>query len=285
MELLKSISAICIQNLRKWKTDYRIWAIGILAFTMVCVYVDDINKISTGLNEPQPIWIYPFLYSQFHTKLIFTLLLVLLFCNAPFVDSNQTFVFMRSGRIRWLCGQILYVILASGIYYIFLLLASILCSFAVGAEINLEWGRTLTTVANSDAAWNFGAPFITIENHTLIYFTPITATWFTFLLSWLCGIMVGMLIFFCNTLTKTKSIGIIISSLIILLSALADRGFPEIIHFSPISWITVDKVDVGNLTLNPSFGYCINVYLAAIFLLTAGILIFGKKQSMDVKGN
>jgi len=112
MELLKSISAICIQNLRKWKTDYRIWAIGILAFTMVCVYVDDINKISTGLNEPQPIWIYPFLYSQFHTKLIFTLLLVLLFCNAPFVDSNQTFVFMRSGRIRWLCGQILYVILA-----------------------------------------------------------------------------------------------------------------------------------------------------------------------------
>ena len=285
MELLKSISAICIQNLRKWKTDYRIWAIGILAFTMVCVYVDDINKISTSLNEPQPIWIYPFLYSQFHTKLIFTLLLVLLFCNAPFVDSNQTFVFMRSGRIRWLCGQILYVILASGIYYIFLLLASILCSFAVGAEINLEWGRTLTTVANSDAAWNFGAPFITIENHTLIYFTPITATWFTFLLSWLCGIMVGMLIFFCNTLTKTKSIGIIISSLIILLSALADRGFPEIIHFSPISWITVDKVDVGNLTLNPSFGYCINVYLAAIFLLTAGILIFGKKQSMDVKGN
>ncbi len=285
MELLKSILAICFQNLRKWKTDYRIWAIGILAFTMVCVYVDDIRKISTGLNEPQPIWIYPFLYSQFHTKLIFTLLLVLLFCNAPFVDSNQTFVFMRSGRIRWLCGQILYVVLASGIYYIFLLLACILCSFAVGAEINLEWGRTLTTVANSDAAWNFGAPFITIENHTLIYFTPITATWFTFLLSWLCGIMIGMLIFFCNTFTKTKSIGIIFSSLIILLSALADRGFPEIIYFSPISWIAVDKVDVGNLTLNPSFGYCITVYLAAIAILTAGTLIFGKKQSMDVKGN
>lgn len=284
MSLLKSIWTICLQNLRKWKTDYRIWAIGILAFIMVCIYVDDIRKITSGLGEAQPIWIYPFLYSQFHTKLIFSLLLVLLVCNAPFIDNNQTFIFMRSGRKKWLCGQILYVVTASGFYYIFLLLASLLCSIAVGGEINLEWGRTLITTANTDAAWNFGVPFIDISKFTLIYFTPISATWFTFLLSWMCGIMIGLIIFFCNIATNTRYIGITISSLIILLSALVDKGLPQILPFSPVSWITVDKVDVGGLTKNPTFGYCIGVYLGLIALLTAGILIFGKRQSMDVKG-
>lgn len=91
--------------------------------------------------------------------------------------------------------------------------------------------------------------------------------------------------FFCNIVTGTRFLGITITSLLIVLSALADNGFPMVVLFSPVSWITLDKVDVGGLTQNPSFGYCIGVYLGLIALLVAGILIFGKKQSMDVKGN
>lgn len=285
MKPLKSIIEICMQNLRKWKTDYRIWTVGVLAFIMVCIYVDDIKKITIGLGEAQPIWIYPFLYSQFHTKLIFVLLLVLLFCNAPFIDSNQAFVYMRSGKKKWLCGQILYVFLSSGIYFIFLLIASLLCSVAVGEKIDSEWGRTLTTIANTDAAWNYGVPFISVSKFTLIYFTPVNGIWFTFLLSWLCGVVIGLIIFLCNIITNTKYLGITVSSVVIVLSALVDKGFSNILFFSPVSWITLDKVDVGGMTTNPSFTYCVSFYLTAIALLVTGILIFGKKQSMDVKGN
>ncbi len=290
MELLKPVFAICVQNLRKWKTDYRIWIIGLIGYITILVFVDDMERITTGLGTAMPVWIFPFIYSQFHMKLIYTLLLVLLFCNAPFIDSNQTFMYIRSGRIKWLLGQMLYVIAASGIYYLFLMIVGFLSAAFAGGEINLEWGKTLSVVANSNAAGRFGSPFIEISNTVIIYFSPLNATWFTFLLSWLCGSMIGLIIFLCNMLTQTRFLGIAISSALIILSALIEHSLnymtsSKYLPFSPISWTTLNHVDVAGLTQNPSFGYCISFYLIAIALLITGILIFGKKQSMDVKGN
>lgn len=289
MGFLKSVLAICVQNFRKWKTDYRIWIIGLIGFVTILVFVDDMERIVTGLGTAMPVWIFPFIYSQFHMKLIYTLLLVLLFCNAPFIDSNQTFMYIRSGRIKWLLGQMLYVIVSSGIYYLFLIISGFLSAVFAEGEINLEWGRTLGVIANSDAAGRFGSPFIEISNAVLTYFSPLNATWFTFLLSWLCGSMIGLIIFLCNMLTKTRFLGITISSALVILSALIENSLnymtsSKYLPFSPISWTTLNRVDVGGLTQNPSFGYCICFYLTIIAMLIAGILIFGKKQSMDVKG-
>ena len=284
MKLLKSVRTICMQNLRKWKTDYRVWVIGVLALIMIWIYIDDMDTIVTFMDSSMPVWIFPFIYMQFHMKLIYTLPVILLFCNAPFIDANQTFVYMRSGRKRWLCGQILYVIMASGIYYLFLLITSFLSAIAAGGEISLEWGKTLTTIANSGVAGYLGVHYIDASTIITTYFSPISAIWFTFLLSWLCGTMIGLIIFFCNTFTGTRFLGITISSLLAVLSAAEESGLPQVLHFSPISWITLNKVDVGGLTTNPSFEYCIVFYLTAIILLAAGILLFGKKQSMDMKG-
>lgn len=153
---------------------------------------------------------------------------------------------------------------------------------------NKFWmGKTLSTIANSNAAGRLGSPFIETSPTVLTYFSPFSATWFTFLLSWLCGSIIGLIIFL---LTKTRFLGIIVSSMFVVLSALIENSYNYLIKniilpFSPISWTTLNNVDVGSLTQNPSFTYCISVYLTAIALLITGILIFGKKQSMDVKGN
>lgn len=285
MNLFKSVGIICMQNLRKWQSDYRVWAIAMSVLVIVWIYIDDIKRIAAGINTAMPIWIYPFLYSQFHTKIIFTLPLVLLFCNAPFIDGNQVFVFMRSGKTKWLFGQILYVVMASGIYYLFLLTVSLIGSIAAGGEINLEWGKTLITAANTNAAQYFGSFYISVASTTITYFSPLSAVWFTFLLSWLCGIMIGLIIFFCNITTGTRALGIIVTSMLVVLSVFAHKvGYPAIVYFSPISWITLEKIDIGGLTKSPTFEYCIGFYLLTIALLMIGILIFGKKQGIDVKG-
>ena len=149
----------------------------------------------------------------------------------------------------------------------------------------MNWGKTLITTANSNAAIYFGSPFISVSKIVTTYFSPIVAVWFTFLLSWLCAIMIGLIIFFCNLITKTRALGIIITSLLVVLSAFVDNGFPNLLAYSPISWNTVDKIDVGGLTTNPSIGYCIGVYLILITILIAGIFILCRKQSLDMKGS
>jgi hypothetical protein len=284
MKSLKTAAMICLQNLRKWQTDYRVWTIAVLMIIMVQIYVDDMQKISTGLGTDMPIWIFPFLYSQFHTKLIFTFPLILLFCNAPFTDDNQIFVYLRSGKIKWLCGQILYIVSASALYYIFLFIVSLISTIFYGEGNLTEWGKTLVTVANSGAAMDFGSPFIEVSARVIDCFYPLQAVWFTFLMSWLCGIVIGLIVFLCNYLTGTRFLGIAISSALLVLSVPVKRKLWDIQYFSPVSWNTLDGIDVGETTECPSFTYCLCVYLILMAVLIAAIFIFGRRKSLDIKG-
>lgn len=287
MKLFRSVFAICLQNFRKWKTDYRIWVIAALLIIMIQIYVDDMRKISQYLQTDVPIWIFPFLSSQFHTKVIFTLPVILLFCNAPFTDSNQIFVYSRAGQKKWLLGQIMYIIIASAAYYLYLLIVSLLSTVFIGS-IGLEWGKTINTLSVSDVGGKIGCFFIEVPSIIVDFFTPLQAVGFTFLMSWLCAIFLGLIIFLCNSLFKTKALGIFISSALVILNVLVEHGghggFSRLINYSPVSWNTLDNIDIGGLTTNPSFTYCLSVYLILIAILIGGIFILCKKPSLDLKG-
>ena len=280
----KSIFTICAINFRKWQTDYRIWCIAVLLAVLTAIYVDDMRKSAELIGAKIPIWIFPFLYSQFHTKLIFMLGVVLMFCNAPFADKNQMFVFMRSGRIKWLCGQILYIVFASAAYFLFLLIISLLFTVFTG-ELSLEWGKTLSTLsANSSLHTMAGANFVDISEKVITFFKPLQAVWFTFLMSWLGGIFLGLLIYLCNFLTGNRLIGILASSfLVVICSIIENEGWEKLLPISPISWTTLDNIDVGGLSTNPSFTYCICFFVGIIAALIATILFFGRKKSVDIK--
>lgn len=274
MKLLRESYAICLQNVRKWQTDYRIWMIAILMTIIVNIYVDDMKKISSFLGTDVPFWIFPFIYSQFHTKVIYTLGVVIMFCNAPFIDQNQVFIYTRSGRVKWLCGQILYIFFASALYYIFLFCVTVVCTILVGKP-SMEWGTTLHMISASDAALEAGCPFVAIPSLILNCFTPLQAVWFTFLTSWCSAVVLGLIIFFCNYVSGTQILGVLIASVMVILSV-AVRG-THLVKFSPVSWNTVDNIDVGGMTVYPSFTYCMCVYTGLIVLLTAGILAVGRK--------
>lgn len=54
-------------------------------------------------------------------------------------------------------------------------------------------------------------------------------------------------------------------------------GWYRYIRFSPVSWTTLDRVDVGGMTEYPSFYYCIAVYIALIVILSAFIIVHIRK--------
>lgn len=83
------------------------WTIAALLIIMVQIYVEDLQRIAGLMGTKISIWIFPFLYVQFYTKVIFTLPVLLMFCNAPFTDKNQIFVYTRINRAKWLAGQVL----------------------------------------------------------------------------------------------------------------------------------------------------------------------------------
>ena len=283
MGSIKTVGAVCLQNMRKWATDYRMWTIAALLIVMIQLYVDDMRRIASAANAELSVWIFPFLYVQFHTKVIFTLPVVLMFCNAPFTDKNQMFVYTRISRAKWLAGQVLYIFAASAVYYLFILLITFVSTIFT-AEPSLEWGKILYTTAYTGIGEEAGAYFVNISKNILEFFTPVQATVFTFLTSWLSASLLGLVVFFGNLLSGTRFLGIIISSMLVVWTVLVDvGGWIDYLRFSPISWNTLNNIDVGEMTNNPPFGYCICAYSVLIVLLTAGIIIFGRKKNLDVK--
>lgn len=285
MKWLRSVVSISTQNFRKWQTDHRVWCIAITVTAVIWIYIDDLKNVIAVTGTEMPVWVFPFLYVQDYSKLIFTLPVVLLFCSAPFLDGNQTFVFMRTGRMKWLCGQILYIIIASAVYYLFILAVSLLLTVFYGG-FSLEWGETLKMIATSnDIRRLISYVGISPSNFVMTFFKPLQAVWFTFLMSWLGGIFIGLTIFACNLISETKYLGVSISSFFVLFSYITiNEGFmQDLLRFSPMSWITLDNIDVGHTTKKPSFSYCVCVFAGLIAVLTAIILIFGRKKSLDVK--
>ncbi len=104
------------------------------------------------------------------------------------------FICVRA-RQKWLCGQVLYIIAASAAYFLFLLIISLLFTVFSG-ELSLDWGRTLNSVSFSTAAARkANAPYINVLIIIITFFKPLQAVWFTFLMSWLGGVFLGLLIF------------------------------------------------------------------------------------------
>lgn len=272
MSYVNRVFRISLQNFRKWKTDYRIWMIAIVVLLLIHSYIRNMNRAADVLQLPQTLWNYPFLYAQFYQKLLFTLPLLFIFCDAPFLDSNQIFITIRSGRTQWCLGQILYIAMASAIYYLFLIAATILFSLP-RAEWSLEWGNVLYTVSRYDIP-GVSMKLINVSKEVLGYFTPLQAMWFTFLVSWISGILLGVLVYFCNVVSNTRTVGILIGAILIVLSAfLSNEAAWMSSWFSPFSWNTLNKIDIAGQTRYPPFWYCMSFYAVGIAALCAGILL------------
>lgn len=281
---VKSVFSICAQNFRKWASDYRMWTIAVLITVMTFIFVDDVRKYAAMLDSDVSMWIFPFLYVGRYMRLVYTLPVVLMFCNAPFIDQNQTFVMMRTSRVKWLCGQILYIILASAVYYLFIFLLSILSSVFF-ADFSLDWGRTFYVIANGGASIPEGGSRVEIPKLIIEYFTPVQACFFTFLLSWLAGIFLGMIVFFSNLVTQKRYVGTVVSFAFVVWAFMVKDtfGLGRYRKISPLSWNTLENIDVGGLTPYPTFPYCVCVFLGAILLMIIGIFVFGRKKSLDFK--
>ncbi len=186
------------------------WTIAVLLIVMTFIFADDVRKNAAVLGSDVSMWIFPLLYLSRYMKLVFTLPVVLMFCNAPFVDKNQTFVMMRTSRVKWLFGQILYIVAASAVYYLFIFLLSVLSTVFI-ADFSLDWGGTFYSLAYGGVSMPDNVMKVEVPQIIIEYFTPIQACWFTFLMSWLAGVFLGMIIFFFNLVTQNRNIGIVVS--------------------------------------------------------------------------
>ncbi|PLR77953.1 hypothetical protein CU633_07970 [Bacillus sp. V3-13] len=279
MKLFNISRLVCYQNFRKWSSNYRVWVIAILLIILTHNFTKEIADFARDINIDVSPWMFPFLFTQKFIKLLFFFPLILLFCDAPFVDDNQPYIIARSGRIPWSIGQIGYIFIASACYFIFLMSITIIINLP-SIQFTMEWGKVLGTLANTNASVVVGLKTL-ITSGTLHYFSPFQAMWFSFLLSWLAGVFLGLMIYVINSLTNTRIFGVLTASFFLVLDATV-TGKPYLYRFSPVSWSNLDRIDIEGTTPMPSITY---IYIGfALLIVTMIILaiIVNRKQTINV---
>ena len=148
---LHQIWQISWYNFRSWRKNPRIILTFSLAFILCFLLTDKAVRFSyeyeTIMQIAEP---FVWTFGDSNSILLASLLLILLFSDMPFLGVGVPYYLMRTSRIKWLLGQVLYICLATFLYMAFVLVSSIVICMKNAFAGNM-WSETGAILGYSPA--------------------------------------------------------------------------------------------------------------------------------------
>lgn len=264
MHKFRKVCSITGFHFKKWMGNRRVYVIFVFVTLYQLTQAVPIQKFCNDYGLRVNGFIFPFLYNGNYSIMMIMLGLVLLFCDAPFVEEAQPYMLMRSGRRLWTIGQMLYILCASAVYFLTLFFIHII-SLIPNVTFMGGWGKVVSTLVETwlSREYKISAAF---SKDILVNFTPIQATLISLGLFILVGTFLGMLMYTVN-LYAHQIVGAVLASGLVLIQFLtlkiSGRWF---VYFSPVSWCSMDTLNFSKTSEYPSPQYAVLVLLTGIFI-------------------
>ena len=263
---------VCVDSIRKWRGDARIAAIMILAFLFEWILIADLRHLCDEYQLSFSCWFFVFLFKGIQAMFHFFGIL-LLFCDAPFVDKQQMDVILRVGKKNWFRGKILYIITASLLYFLYLFFISI-AAFWPNVGFTLKWGELISVLSAQHNS--------VLRRDIVAYYTPLEAFGVQFMVCMMFAVFLGLLIFYMN-LFKYKNLGAGIACTLILTGGISGlntlNGSRLIVYFVPMMWTDIELYikDSGGIPL----AYAVTLLGIGIMVLIGLIIRKSKKYNIE----
>lgn len=279
MDKISKIFLIAVYHIRKWALNPRVYLIALMSALYLHSILSPVVRFCMQSGYGVSPFLFPYILSHTTSVMIFFFGIVLLFCDAPFVELDQPYLILRSGRTTWLLGQMLYIVIGSLLYIAFFFVATILI-LSPCLEWGSAWGKVVGTFAQTTVALDHG---IVIPFSKTIYhgYSPLGAMLACFLNSLLVSSFLGFLMFLVN-LKFSRVSGVLFACLLILWQAAVTKTWTGFTHFSPLTWVSLSQIDITGSTLYPSQPYvlvCLSVLLAGLLFLCTRVM---KHKDIDV---
>ncbi len=197
-------------ELRLWLKNPRMLLLGALFVYINTYLIGPMVRAAESLGERLAI-LEPFISISNRTLLLllFPLCFIVLMADFPRMDADTTFRTFRVGRLNWLCGQIVMLLLSSLFYVCVVCLFCLIITAAQGCDFTVYWSGAVTYatqyVIQSGAMVEFLPPNIYFQ------LTAPQAFWLTALLLWLYCVQVGLLLL-AGTLCGLKKPAILLAA-------------------------------------------------------------------------
>ena len=127
----------------------------VLLFLYIWTLVNPVREVSDKLGVAVAPWIFPFLNNYWGHQLIFVLLAVCLFADAPWKNPNTEYVLARIGKQPYVLGQYLYIIIAAFLFVALTFIFSLVC-LTPRLGWSSGWGTIIKTLSMTDYIYQTG---------------------------------------------------------------------------------------------------------------------------------
>lgn len=202
---IKQIIAVAGYNFRQWRGNSRIMITFCLSFILCYLLSDKAVQFAKDYQTVMQI-LEPFVWTfgDANSILLSSLLLLLLFADMPFISPGTPFYLVRIDRRTWILGQVVYIIAATFLYLVFILVStSLVCM--TQSFVGDMWSETAAILGYSRAGQMVALPaFVKTLEMTTPYACTITI--FLLMLFYTCFLVSVMLLF---TLKKGQLGGVV----------------------------------------------------------------------------
>lgn len=275
MMLVRELSSVCVINIKKWFTNPRIYIVGLIMGLVLFCYSYDYYKVSSEIGYGVNILgLFVSVYggATGFPRIMTLFGSVLLFCDAPFMDENQQFVYLRLGRKKWVTGTLIYVFVTSFIYTLYLILALAL-GVLPNMGISAEWGELFEVTSINSGVTKAG-----ITQKVLMDYSVLTGFLYMFAAVFLSCVVIGLVMYIVALFAK-KGECILVGCGIIIIEGVG-LYFTEnisniLFHISPLSLMQIWCLDDGSgNSYYPDMNFGIVFYIVVtIVLLLIGMTV------------
>jgi hypothetical protein len=147
----RRVWTVAAYNFRTWRRNPRIIVTFLLAFVLCFLLSDKSVRFAQEYKTTMQIAeAFIWTFADSNSILLASLLLVMLFADLPNLGPGVPYYLMRIDRRTWMLGQILYVVLATFVYMLFILAAtSLICMHS--SFIGNMWSQTAAILGYSGA--------------------------------------------------------------------------------------------------------------------------------------
>ncbi len=158
MYRLRQIRQISLLNFRRWRRSPQVWLAFALGF--IACYLLSAKVVEFAVYHDTVLQICePFIWTFGDDTSIFliSLSLLLLFSDTPSLESDVPFMLVRTTRFRFVLGQIMYIVLSTVLFCLFILFSTtVLCM--VNAYSADMWSETAAILGYSEIGEEIAVP-------------------------------------------------------------------------------------------------------------------------------
>ncbi len=278
---MRKVWKICRLNFRKWPSSPRLFVVAALVLVFTNTVTSPISDLAQRLHERVSPWLMPFVLSDDYMILLLLGCVVILFCDAPFLDEQQPYLVVRSGKTAWAAGQILFLLLASLVFSLFVF-AAINLNLIGRLGLTADWGKLIGTLAQADAGVAFDSP-VSFDYRILVDYSAVGATLLVVALLWAVCAFLGLLICLLN-LHLHNSVGPVVAFALVLAEYLLPILRVDVLFFlSPASWVNLNYIDPKGVSFFPGPVYCFAALCLGCAGLIIGILLSCKRKEIQTQ--